>query len=132
MINQKGIAMLEMVMICFVLAIITPMLTQFTMQFNAFSIAVQKKIDSQFEWLFVDSIMRQDLRQFDVDEKLTNNLNLVNHTGRVSYFVKQSRLVRQNGKRNRYITQHEDIRSMNTSKDCVNIVTEETTYHLCH
>lgn len=124
--------MLEMVMICFVLAIITPVLTQFMMQFNAFSIAVQKKIDSQFEWLFVDSIMRQDLRQFDVDDELSNNLSLVNHTGRVSYFIKKSRLVRQNGKRNRYITQHEDIRSMNKTKDCINFVAVKTTYHLCH
>tara|TARA_A100001015_G_C15013110_1_gene724150 strand:- start:866 stop:1276 length:411 start_codon:yes stop_codon:yes gene_type:complete len=128
----KGMTLLECIIGLSVCVTIIPLIVQFLVLFNTVLLAVKDDMNSASELLFLEAVMRRDLKQA-VSYKINNDFIYLTFDDKtISYFIKSNRIVRQTNTLNRYMNNYLSYEVLNRVNDhCFEIISNKSNKIFC-
>ena len=112
--------------------VVIPLIVQFLVLFNTILLGVKDDLNSASELLFLEAVMRRDLKQ-SLSHKINNDLIYLTFDDKtISYFIKSNRIVRQTNTLNRYMNNYLSYEVLNRINDqCFEIVSNKLNKIFC-
>ena len=129
---SKGMTLLESIIGLSLCVVVIPLIVQFLVLFNSMLIDIKDNMNSASELLFLETIIRRDLKQ-SIIHKINDDLIYLTFDDKtISYFIKSNRIVRQTNALNRYISNYLTYEVINRISDhCFDIVSNKANTMLC-
>tara|TARA_A100001015_G_scaffold151515_2_gene167987 strand:- start:1167 stop:1583 length:417 start_codon:yes stop_codon:yes gene_type:complete len=130
--HQKGMSLLEIVVALAITSLILPIVINFFILFNRYTMVIQHQINIKTEEIFLDTIIRQDKNTADHIIMGIDNVSFYQDNNRIHYYIFSNKVVREVNGIKRYLTKNSVYYSfLKNRSDCFDLSSEKSNITLC-